>query len=105
MGTSRPAYDDTFGFSVTPSEPRTHEELLEGLHDMLKNKGWTEMAENVKRYTDDRSKYLHLYADHYVNITEEGIRFTTEKDDCRGFGMFLQVGKEGDTTPTYAFSC
>lgn len=92
-----------FDFSVTPPEPWTHQELLEGLYDMLKNKGWTEMAENVKKYTDDRSKYLRLYADQYVNITKEGIRFTAEKDDYRGFGMFLKVGEEGDTTPTYAF--
>ena len=95
----------TFGFSVTPPEPRTHEELLEGLYNLLKNEGWTEMAENVKSHTEDRSKYLRLYTDHYVNIIKEGIRVTAEKDDYRGFGLFLKVGKEGDTTPTYAFSC
>ncbi len=92
-----------FEITFKQPDPPTHQALLLGLYDLVKSRGWIELAENVKRYTINRADYLQVYGGQYVNITADEIRFTEKKDDYHGFGMFMKVGEEGDKTPARAF--
>lgn len=71
--------------------PMTQVEMLNDLCQFYEGTS-PNIAENIKKYLDNRESFIHEHSDKYVHITEDGIWLSASEDEKEG--ICFKVGEE-----------